>query len=286
MPDSRCATCQIVIEGITVENCDMRFSTVITCIVIPFITVWRVVRCVLCVVPVVHRALRIWYYILYCKSNIVDMENDRKKTNADCLIGDAANKINKMTIIDAESKNTVKAMPKISEKINAKVEVSKTVSMDNASKKAEEKPPAELLKKIKDQVEYYFGNVNMQKDKFLIEQIKLDAGWIPMTVMLKFRMLANFSRNVDVILKALENSNLIEISKDRKKIRRSPNYPLPEYNEECRKAQEARTIYVTGFPLNSNIDKLKAFFESYQPFERIMELLLYSLKLWMVQKLL
>lgn len=118
--------------------------------------------------------------------------------------------------------------------------------------------------------QYYFGNVNMQKDKFLIEQIKLDAGWIPMTIMLKFRMLASFSRNVDVILKALENSDLIEISKDRKKIRRSPNYPLPEYNEECRKAQEARTIYVTGFPLGLNIDKLKAFFESYQPIERIM----------------
>ncbi|XP_029677532.1 la protein homolog [Formica exsecta] len=200
------------------------------------------------------------------------MENGKEGTNADCLIDDAADEINKMTIIDAESKNdVVKATAEISEKINVEVGVSKIVDTAiNASKQAEEKPPAELLKKIKEQVEYYFGNVNMQRDKFLIEQTKLDKGWIPMTVMLKFKMLANFSKNVDVILRALESSDLIEISKDRKKIRRSPNYPLPEYNEECRKAQEARTIYVTGFPLNLNIDELKAFFESYQPFERIM----------------
>lgn len=51
------------------------------------------------------------------------MENDKEKTNADCLIGNAADKINKMTIIDAESKNAVKATAEISEKINAEVEV-------------------------------------------------------------------------------------------------------------------------------------------------------------------
>ncbi|XP_070160350.1 la protein homolog [Polyergus mexicanus] len=197
------------------------------------------------------------------------MENGKRETNADCLIDDAADEINKMTIIDAESKNdAVKATAEISKKINVEVEVSKIAI--NASRKVEEKPPAELLKKIKEQVEYYFGNVNMQRDKFLIEQTKLDAGWIPMTIMLKFKMLANFSKNVDVILRALESSDLIEISKDRKKIRRSPYYPLPEYNEQCRKAEEARTIYVRGFPLHLNIDELKVFFESYEPFERIM----------------
>ncbi|XP_029677687.1 la protein homolog [Formica exsecta] len=199
------------------------------------------------------------------------MENGKEETSADCLNGDAVDEVNKVPIVDAESKNdAVKATTEISEKINAEVEVNKTIdTADNASKEAKEEPPAELLKKIKEQIEYYFGNVNMQRDKFLIEQTKLDAGWIPMTVMLNFKMLANLSKNVDVIMRALESSDLIEISEDRKKIRRSPNYPLPEYNEEYRKAQEARTVYVKGFPLTSNIDKLKVFFEPYKPFETI-----------------
>jgi len=141
---------------------------------------------------------------------------------------------------------------------------------DNANGEHTEEPSPELLEKIKAQVEYYFGNVNMQKDKFLIEQTKLDEGWIPMTIMLNFKMLAALSKSVDVILKALETSDLMEISEDKKKIRRSLKHPLPEFNEGYRKAQEARTVYVKGFPTTDiTIEKLKAFFEPYKPFETI-----------------
>nr|XP_033323341.1 la protein homolog [Megalopta genalis] len=133
-----------------------------------------------------------------------------------------------------------------------------------------EEPSSELLTKIKSQVEFYFGDVNMQKDKFLIDQTKLDNGWIPMSIMLNFKMLTSMSKNSDTILKALESSELIEISEDRKKIRRSPKHPLPVYNEEYRKAQEARTVYLKGFPLNdTNIEKLKNFFSDFEPFENI-----------------
>lgn len=110
----------------------------------------------------------------------------------------------------------------------------------------------------------------MQRDKFLIEQTKLDDGWVPMTIMLNFKMLASMSQEPDVILKAIELSKLMEISEDKKKIRRSPKCPLPIYNEEYRKAQEARTAYVKGFPLqDTNIEKLKTFFSAYEPFENI-----------------
>ena len=78
------------------------------------------------------------------------------------------------------------------------------------------------------------------------------------------------SRNVDVILKALESSNLMEISEDRKKIRRSPFYPLPQCDAEYKKAEEARTIHVKGFPsVDSTIDKLITFFDAYEPFDTI-----------------
>lgn len=88
--------------------------------------------------------------------------------------------------------------------------------------------------------------------------------------MLNFKLLANLSKNVDVILKALETGDLMEISEDRKKIRRSLKHPLPEFNEEYRKAQEARTIYVQGFPMtDTTIEKLKVFFDPYKPFETI-----------------
>lgn len=110
--------------------------------------------------------------------------------------------------------------------------------------------------------QFYFGDVNMQRDKFLIEQTKLDEGWVPMTVMLNFKLLASMSKDVDVILKSLEESELIEVSEDKKKIRRALDKPLPAYNDEYRKAQEARTVYLKGFPLDSVIETLKTHYES------------------------
>ncbi|XP_011646192.1 la protein homolog [Pogonomyrmex barbatus] len=191
------------------------------------------------------------------------MEKDQEKISNDRLNGDAVVEVTKdAPAVDAKDETN-------SEEISDSTEKNPKESAESSEKNTEE-PSAELLEKIKAQVEYYFGNVNMQRDKFLIEQTKLDEGWVPMTVMLNFKMLASISKNIDIILKALETSDLMEISKDRKKIRRSPKYPLPEYNEGYRKAQEARTVYVKGFPLTGiTIEKLKVFFEPYKPFETI-----------------
>ncbi|XP_015110676.1 la protein homolog [Diachasma alloeum] len=128
----------------------------------------------------------------------------------------------------------------------------------------------ELLEKIKSQIEFYFGDCNMQRDKFLIDQVKLDEGWIPMSIMLKFKALASISQNVETILKALEDSELMEISEDRKKIRRSPEKPLPVYDEAYKKAQEERSVYCKGFPLQgTTVQVLKEFFKDFQPHETI-----------------
>lgn len=109
----------------------------------------------------------------------------------------------------------------------------------------------------------------MQRDKFLIEQTKLDDGWVPMNIMLNFKILASLSMDVKVILKALKNSDLIEISGDCKKIRRSLEKPLPTYDDIYKKAQEARTVYLKGFPVDSTMETLKTFFESTDSIESI-----------------
>ncbi|XP_014205302.1 la protein homolog [Copidosoma floridanum] len=134
---------------------------------------------------------------------------------------------------------------------------------------ASEEPSDQMLTKIRKQVEFYFGDVNMHRDKFLIEQTKLDDGWVPMSVMLNFKMLASMSKDPQVILKALEDSDLIEISNDRKKIRRSLDKPLPTYDENYRKDQEARTIYLKGFPADAKISMFQEYFESTNAVENI-----------------
>ena len=40
-------------------------------------------------------------------------------------------------------------------------------------------------KKIVRQVEYYFGDLNLQRDTFLMDEMKKDEGWVSLDTMMK-----------------------------------------------------------------------------------------------------
>lgn len=121
--------------------------------------------------------------------------------------------------------------------------------------------PTEKEAKIIRQIEYYFGDINLPRDKFLLEEIKSDEGWISLDTMVKFNRLAQISKDFVEIIDALKKSNsgLIEINKESNKIRRSPHVPLPEMNEERRKELISRTAYIRRFPLEYKIDDILDF---------------------------
>lgn len=102
----------------------------------------------------------------------------------------------------------------------------------------------DLEQKIIKQVEYYFGDVNLPRDKFLQGKIKEDSdGWVPLEVMLKFKRLANISEDSNLIAQALEKSEdkIVIVSEDKTKIKRNPDKPLPENNEEFIKKLQERS---------------------------------------------
>lgn len=105
----------------------------------------------------------------------------------------------------------------------------------------------DLEQKIIKQVEYYFGDYNLPKDKFLQSQIKLDDGWIEFDVLLTFKRLASLTKDSTIIAEALKKSsnNIVSVSEDGKKIRRDPNNPLPELTDERKKELTSRTGKVT-----------------------------------------
>lgn len=102
---------------------------------------------------------------------------------------------------------------------------------------------SDLEKKIIHQVEYYFGDINLPRDKFLQEKIKEDEGWVTLEVLTTFKRLANLTSDIDVIATALEKAEnkLLELHEDRKKVRRSADQPLPELNEGRRKELMSRS---------------------------------------------
>ncbi|KAG6461775.1 hypothetical protein O3G_MSEX012853 [Manduca sexta] len=146
-----------------------------------------------------------------------------------------------------------------------------TNGQENDEKNANVEEESELESAIIRQVEYYFGDLNLPRDKFLREQVKLDDGWVPIEVLTTFNRLKKLSKDVEVIANALHKSTsgLLEISEDNKKIRRSAEFPVPEMNEERRKDLLDRTIYAKGFDKNATLDDLLKYFKDYNAVENV-----------------
>jgi len=129
----------------------------------------------------------------------------------------------------------------------------------------------DLEKKIIRQVEYYFGDINLARDKFMKEQIKTNEGWLEMALLLKFNRLNTMCKDADIILAALSKSTsgLLELDLDGKKVRRSPFKPLPSFDKDHAAAINKRTLYIKGFPVETTLDDLQEWFDGNWAAERI-----------------
>lgn len=112
------------------------------------------------------------------------------------------------------------------------------------------------------QIEYYFSESNMRRDKFLIQKIEADEGkWVPISVLLTFKRLKELTEDAKIVAETMRKSNngITGVSEDNEKIRRHPDNPLPEFNEARRKELMNRTAYAKGFPLDSTMSTVLQF---------------------------
>ncbi|XP_053694927.1 la protein homolog [Sabethes cyaneus] len=155
---------------------------------------------------------------------------------------------------------------------NRQEEAAPVVSTDDEApaKEASTEHLTKLEASIIRQLEYYFGDANLSRDKFLLEQIQKDDGWVPLDVLLTFKRLKSLSDDKKVIVDAIEKSDegLVEISEDREKLRRHPERPLPEQNEETRKEIYSRTVYVKGFASEDGT-QMNELLEFFEPFKKV-----------------
>ncbi|XP_029314672.1 lupus La protein [Cottoperca gobio] len=136
---------------------------------------------------------------------------------------------------------------------------------------AEKKEMSPIELKVARQIEYYFGDHNLPRDKFLKEQLQVDDGWVTLETMLKFNRLKSLTTEISVIAEALQKSKtgLLEMSEDKTKIRRSPNKPLPEVNDDYKDALKHKSVYMKGFPLETSLDEIQEWLNGKGPIENI-----------------
>ncbi|VDL74647.1 unnamed protein product [Nippostrongylus brasiliensis] len=126
--------------------------------------------------------------------------------------------------------------------------------------------------KVVRQLEYYFGNINLPKDKFLQNTMKEDEGWVPIKVLLTFNRLAAITTDIDVISKAVKDSGseIISVSEDGQKIRRNTGNPLPENSLEYWQKIKHCTVYMKGFEQNTTLDDIMSFARKYGKVENVL----------------
>lgn len=114
-----------------------------------------------------------------------------------------------------------------------------------------------LKTRITKQIEYYFSDVNLVRDKFMQEELNRNQNHIKISTLLTFSRLAKLTKSEDLIVAALKDSesDLIEVDESAKTVRRKK--PLP--GKECEKEFSARTLHISGFPDSLEFDDLHRF---------------------------
>lgn len=120
---------------------------------------------------------------------------------------------------------------------------------DNA-KDAEDEPPYEkpdddLCEKIVAQVEFYFSDANITKDKFLLKHVKRNKeGFVSLKLISSFKRVKHLTKDWRQVAEAVERkSDKLEVNDLKTKVRRLAE--LPEYDETV----PSRTVVAMNLPL-------------------------------------
>ncbi|KAG1925901.1 la-related protein 7 isoform X2 [Pimephales promelas] len=117
------------------------------------------------------------------------------------------------------------------------------LSVKKENEKKKRSRVKQLLADVKKQVEFWFSDVNLHKDKFMkniIEQSR--DGYIDISVLTSFNRMKKFTTDVKLIARALKNSPVVEVNLEGTHVRRKD--PLGESPKDV----DSRTVYVELLP--------------------------------------
>lgn len=106
-----------------------------------------------------------------------------------------------------------------------------------------EVPTNELKEKIMNQVEFYFSDVNILKDAFLLKHVRRNKlGYVSLKLITSFKKLKSLTKDYRVVAYSLRESDKLEVNEEGTKVRRGE--PLPEYDETT----PSRTVVAVNLP--------------------------------------
>ncbi|XP_046398703.1 la-related protein 6 [Ischnura elegans] len=107
-----------------------------------------------------------------------------------------------------------------------------------------EPPDDDLAARIVAQVEFYFSDVNITKDAFLLKHVKRNKeGYVSLKLISSFKRVKHLAKDWRVVAYALQRSVKLQVNEAKTKLRRVD--PLPQYDETT----PSRTVAVLDLPL-------------------------------------
>ncbi|XP_059392099.1 la-related protein 7 isoform X2 [Carassius carassius] len=101
----------------------------------------------------------------------------------------------------------------------------------------------QLLAEVKKQVEFWFGDVNLHKDRFMKNVIEQSRdGYVDISMLASFNRMKKLTTDVKLIARALKNSAIVEVNLQGTHVRRKD--PLGESPKDV----DNRTVYVELLP--------------------------------------
>ncbi|XP_060831264.1 la-related protein 7 [Bombus pascuorum] len=105
------------------------------------------------------------------------------------------------------------------------------------------------------QMEFYFSDANLSKDRFLSNLVKEDP-YVDLSVFLKFNKIRELTTDINRISKGVQASTILSLSEDGMKVRRITPIAPKENIDEC-------TVYVQNLPPDADHDTLSSIFSQY-----------------------
>lgn len=107
-----------------------------------------------------------------------------------------------------------------------------------------------LLSNVRKQMEFYFGDANINKDRFMKQHVDSSPdGYLPISLFLSFHKIQSLTDSSEIVARALSKSDLLAVSEDKTKVRRTR--PVHYMTQE---EVDAKTVYVEGLPKHADHD--------------------------------
>ncbi|KAL9957934.1 hypothetical protein ACROYT_G034892 [Oculina patagonica] len=131
------------------------------------------------------------------------------------------------------------------------------ISGDDEMHKKHKKRTKKIKAQLQEQVEFYFGDANLHKDRFMKQEIsKHPEGFVAISTIASFNRMKQITDDINLVIKAMKMSPMLEVSEDNTMVKRRTAVPEP-------RNVDAETIYVERLPPYADHDWLKGIFSKY-----------------------